>query len=104
MCGAKHILNATINLDKTVTVDWIEGADAYYCSRELMEKIFDRFNETTALLTKLRDEVEKECKNSEHRKGSVTSIGANGNEMTFFEPVLCGACKNFLALLEKVDE
>lgn len=58
----------------------------------------------TALLTKLRDEVEKECKNSEHRKGSVTSIGANGNEMTFFEPVLCGACKNFLALLEKVDE
>ena len=74
------------------------------CEGDIWEWSEEVVPSKTALLTKLRDEVEKECKNSEHRKGSVTSIGANGNEMTFFEPVLCGACKNFLALLEKVDE
>ena len=45
-----------------------------------------------ANLNKIVGEIEKNCKLAEHAKGSVTSIGANGTEVSFFEPVLCKEC------------
>ncbi len=42
------------------------------------------------------NEIEKNCKLAEHAKGSVTSIGANGTEVSFFEPVLCRKCKELI--------
>jgi len=50
------------------------------------------------LREQIAQEIEADCKRREHAKGSVTSVGVNGNSVSFFEPVVCKSCANAAAI------
>jgi len=57
-----------------------------------------------SLREQIAQEIEVDCKRREHAKGSVTSVGANGSEVSFFEPVVCKSCANAAAIARGQDE
>jgi len=56
------------------------------------------------LREQIAQEIEADCKRREHAKGSVTSVGVNGNSVSFFEPVVCKSCANAAAIARGQDE